>query len=265
MTRVLIQRPTKVYRRSYNLLFKCYELWKVENERRIAQSLHNMNIRSPIVIIIIIIVYGHPPIYIIISIILCRIYCNTYDIFYTRSHTDLLSCSIGLSWVNFVSPMGLGCWCSRWWWLSILGSPDTAALGWCGPRWNPTAMPSSNSSASTAPLMLYIIIKYIVRVCPFLVVYSLYLLFLCAYDGAFFFFISILFHFIIHYPLNGIMFSRATDALQLGLAHRAPHAREPAICKFDLLGKRTTVISRPTWTQRGPITTRLQWRRWRQR
>lgn len=147
------------------------------------------------------------PMYITISIILCRTYRNKYDIFSTRIVTDLLSCSIGLSWVNFVSPMGLGCWCSRWW-LSILGSPDTAALGWWGPRWNPTAMPSSNSSASTTPLMLYIIIKYIVRVYPLAPASTdssssssiVYISSSCVHTtGHFFFFtfIPILFHFII--------------------------------------------------------------------
>lgn len=98
--------------------------------------------------------------------ILCRTVVYNYIpiiksmIYFILVDTDLLSCSIGLSWVNFVSPMGLGCWCSWWWWFMILISPDTAALGWCGPRWNPTAMPSSNSSTSTVPLMLYYNILY---------------------------------------------------------------------------------------------------------
>lgn len=135
----------------------------------------------------------------------CRIYIAIHAINTTLVVTDLLSCSIGLSWVNFVSPMGLGCRCS-WWWLSILGSPDTAALGWCGPRWNPTAMPSSNSSASTAPLMVYYnkIYRASLSLRPrlhrilVLVVYGLYRVSSsCVHTTGHFFFISILFHFII--------------------------------------------------------------------
>lgn len=132
---------------------------------------------------------------------------------------DLLSCSIGLSCVNFVSPLGLGCswW---WWWLSILGSPDTAALGWCGPRWNPTAMPSSNSSASSVPFMVYTYIHthtyilYYLYICEFIPPSfrsrpSSFFLFACTRTHIY----RIFFFLLYHYPLNGIMFSRATDAL----------------------------------------------------
>lgn len=153
-----------------------------------------------------------------------------------------------MSWVNFVSPLGLGCAC--WWWLSILGSPDTAALGWCGPRWNPAATSiSSNSSASISrtssgavPLAARIMsLRHRAdrpRRCPVPPLDVLRTLVLLRARRGGTYVRSVFLH---RYPLNGITFSRARQMRLVGRTYTRTQRSANSIRLFHGRRERSVV------------------------